>query len=101
MHRCLDHASQCVQGLVNITNACLDHALVMLRRDADLLVTMTDAQDDMQLYWEAFPAAGGAMRTTYMFTYADADRRRPSFEVRRVKDIWLCPLDNHNHYSHK
>ena len=35
----------------------------------------------MQLYWQSFPAAGGQDRTTYMFTYADADRRRPSLEV--------------------
>ena len=37
----------------------------------------------MQLFWEAFPAAGGG-RTTYMFAYADADKRRPSFEVGRT-----------------
>ena len=33
-------------------------------RSGDLLRTFTDAEDDMQLYWEAFPAAGGSMRTT-------------------------------------
>ena len=36
----------------------------------------------MQLYWQSFPAAGGRDRTTYAFTYADIDRRRPSLEVR-------------------
>lgn len=46
-----------------------------------MLYTFTDAEDDMQLFWEAFPAAGGG-RTTYMFTYADADAKRPTFEVR-------------------
>ena len=49
-------------------------------RNGDLLYTFTDAEDDMQLFWEAFPAAGGG-RTTYMFTYADADAKRPTFEV--------------------
>lgn len=33
------------------------------------------------MFWEAFPACGGTARTTYMFAYADADPRRPSFEV--------------------
>ena len=49
-------------------------------RSSDFLYTFTDAEDDMQPFWEAFPAAGGK-RTVYMFTYADADKRRPSFEV--------------------
>jgi hypothetical protein len=52
-------------------------------RSGDLLYTFTDAEDDMQLFWEAFPAAGGG-RTTYMFTYADADAKRPTFEVDNV-----------------
>ena len=38
----------------------------------------------MQLFWEAFPAEGGAARTTYMFTYCDVDKRRPSFQARRL-----------------
>ena len=49
-------------------------------RTSDLLCTCADASDDLQPFWEAFPAEGGG-RTTYMFTYADADKRRPSFEV--------------------
>jgi len=36
----------------------------------------------MQLFWEAFPAEGGAARTTYMFTYCDTDRQRPTFQAR-------------------
>jgi hypothetical protein len=37
---------------------------------ADLLYSITDAAADMQLFWEAFPAEGGASRTTYMFAYS-------------------------------
>ncbi len=44
--------------------------------------TVTDAEDDMQLFWQAFPAQGGAARTTYMFTYADCAKQRPSLQVR-------------------
>ena len=43
----------------------------------------------MQLFWEAFPAAGGG-RTTYMFTYADADAKRPTFEVPHPCFFQLC-----------
>ena len=53
----------------------------MACRSGDFLRTITDIEEDMQLYWQSFPAAGGQDRTTYMFTYADADRRRPSLEV--------------------
>ena len=49
-------------------------------RKSDFLYTFTDSEDDMQPFWEAFPAAGGG-RTTYMFSYADADKRRPDFQV--------------------
>mmetsp|Transcript_11722 Transcript_11722/g.42822 ORF Transcript_11722/g.42822 Transcript_11722/m.42822 type:complete len:584 (-) Transcript_11722:2787-4538(-) len=46
---------------------------------SDLLYTFKDAKDDMQIFWEAFPAADG--RTTYMFSYTDADQQRPSLEA--------------------
>ena len=50
-------------------------------RTGDFLHTFTDASEDMQLFWEAFPAEGGAARTTYMFTYCDTDKRRPTFQA--------------------
>ena len=50
-------------------------------RTGDFLRTVTDAEDDLQLFWEAFPAEGGKARTTYMFAYCDTDRQRPSIEV--------------------
>ena len=53
-------------------------------RTGDFLRTITDAEDDLQLFWEAFPAEGGSARTTYMFAYCDTDRQRPSIEVSLV-----------------
>ena len=48
----------------------------------DILATITDAEDDMQLFWEALPAEGArGARTTYAFTYCDADKARPDLAV--------------------
>ncbi|MGG6296740.1 FAD-dependent oxidoreductase [Leptolyngbya sp. AN02str] len=44
----------------------------------DLFVTNTPTEHDRQYFWEAFPARDG--RTTYLFTYVDADPQRPSLE---------------------
>lgn len=39
----------------------------------------TDGRSSHQLFWEAFPASSGPSdRTTYMFTYLDAEEDRPS-----------------------
>jgi len=37
--------------------------------------TVTDAEHDLQLFWQAFPAEGGAARSTYMFSYADCAKQ--------------------------
>ncbi|MBD2106432.1 FAD-binding oxidoreductase [Nodosilinea sp. FACHB-13] len=42
----------------------------------DLLASFTPLRHQCQYFWEAFPARDG--RTTYMFTYMDADPRRLS-----------------------
>ncbi|WP_035987763.1 FAD-dependent oxidoreductase [Leptolyngbya sp. KIOST-1] len=42
----------------------------------DLLVSFTPLRHQCQYFWEAFPARDG--RTTYLFTYLDADPRRLS-----------------------
>ncbi|MGB3135688.1 MAG: FAD-binding oxidoreductase [Nodosilinea sp.] len=42
----------------------------------DLLVSFTPLRHRCQYFWEAFPARDG--RTTYLFTYMDADPRRLS-----------------------
>ena len=45
----------------------------------DLLVSFTPLKNQCQYFWEAFPAKDG--RTTYMFTYMDADPQRLSLEA--------------------
>ena len=48
----------------------------------DVLATITDAEDDMQLFWEALPAEGaGTAKTTYAFAYCDSDKARPDLSV--------------------
>ncbi|HIK46879.1 MAG TPA: FAD-binding oxidoreductase [Leptolyngbyaceae cyanobacterium M65_K2018_010] len=42
----------------------------------DLMVSFTPLRHQCQYFWEAFPARDG--RTTYLFTYLDADPRRLS-----------------------
>ncbi|NER92053.1 FAD-binding oxidoreductase [Moorena sp. SIO3A2] len=44
----------------------------------DLIVSFTPIQNQCQYFWEAFPARDG--RTTYLFTYLDANPERPSLE---------------------
>jgi lycopene cyclase CruP len=46
---------------------------------ADLIATFTPIQNQCQYFWEAFPARDG--RTTYLFTYLDADRDRISLQT--------------------
>ncbi|MDA0866073.1 MAG: FAD-binding oxidoreductase [Cyanobacteria bacterium] len=45
----------------------------------DLMVSFTPIQNQCQYFWEAFPAREG--RTTYLFTYVDAEPDRPSLET--------------------
>lgn len=54
----------------------------------DLIYSFTPIQKQCQYFWEAFPAKDG--RTTYMFTYVDADPKRPSFaELMEDYLFWL------------
>jgi len=46
--------------------------------NSDILASFSDAEQDMQYFWETFPAKDGT--TMYMFTYCDADESRVSFE---------------------
>ena len=72
----------------------------------DIIYTNTEIQDKgkegkLQYFWEAFPVGIGRngqepgtsdVKTTYMFTYMDADERRPSLET-LMNDYWdLLPL---------
>lgn len=66
-------------------------------QEADLMATVTGVAGDCQYFWEAFPARDG--RTTYLFTYVDADPRRGSltglFEdyLRLLPDYQGTPLE--------
>jgi flavin-dependent dehydrogenase len=67
----------------------------------DIIYTNTEMQDKkengtMQYFWEAFPVGIGRdgkepgtsdVKTTYMFTYMDADENRPSLET-LLEDYW-------------
>lgn len=44
----------------------------------DIFASFTPIQHQCQYFWEAFPARDG--RTTYLFTYMDAEPERPSLE---------------------
>lgn len=55
----------------------------------DLLVSFTGVQNQCQYFWEAFPAKDG--RTTYMFTYLDAEPERPSLEFFMEEYLKLLP----------
>ncbi len=48
-------------------------------RSGDLMASFTPIRDQCQYFWEAFPARDG--RTTYLFTYIDADSGRQSLEA--------------------
>lgn len=50
--------------------------------------TPSSSPPQPQYFWEAFPSGSGpGDRTTYMFTYLDADPRRPSLEA-LLEDYW-------------
>ncbi|MBW4468745.1 MAG: FAD-binding oxidoreductase [Pegethrix bostrychoides GSE-TBD4-15B] len=55
----------------------------------DLFASFTPIQDQRQYFWEAFPARDG--RTTYLFTYLDADPSHPSLEALFEEYLHLLP----------
>lgn len=55
----------------------------------DLIVSFTPVQNQCQYFWEAFPARDG--RTTYLFTYLDADRDRFSLKDLFEEYLRLLP----------
>ena len=59
-----------------------------------MICTTTDIQPhdsalpDLQCFWEAFPSGSGPSdRTTYMFTYVDAQPQRPSLQA-MMEEYW-------------
>ena len=66
----------------------------MCNASGDVIYTNDDIQPpnsvlpDLQCFWEAFPSGSGATdRTTYMFTYIDAQPHRPSL-VTMMEEYW-------------
>ncbi|MDY7012002.1 MAG: FAD-dependent oxidoreductase, partial [Cyanobacteriota bacterium] len=55
----------------------------------DLIVSFTPIQNQCQYFWEAFPARDG--RTTYLFTYIDAERDRFGLEFLMDEYLRLLP----------
>lgn len=55
----------------------------------DLLLSFTPIQNQCQYFWEAFPAKDG--RTTYLFTYIDADPQRFGLETLFTEYFRLLP----------
>ena len=79
-------------GVCLVVGACARGFDESANDAADLIYTTTDitAIDDSkgQYFWEAFPAGSGPKdRTTYMFTYVDADPSRPSL-AELLDDYW-------------
>ena len=61
----------------------------------DLIASFTPIKNQCQYFWEAFPAHDG--RTTYMFTYLDAQPSRPSLES--FFEDYLTLLPNYQNVS--
>ncbi|MGF1672739.1 MAG: FAD-binding oxidoreductase [Rivularia sp. (in: cyanobacteria)] len=55
----------------------------------DLLLSFTEIKNQCQYFWEAFPAKDG--RTTYMFTYMDADAQHIGLEAFFEEYLHLMP----------
>ncbi|MEP6490783.1 FAD-binding oxidoreductase [Microcoleus vaginatus GB2-A3] len=55
----------------------------------DIFASFTPMQNQCQYFWEAFPARDG--RTTYLFTYIDADTERFSLETLFEEYLRLLP----------
>ena len=78
---CMGHFSDIVKqlrvgtaphGMCLVVGSCAEGIPEVANKSGDLLYTFSDAELDMQMFWEAFPAEGGKSRTTYMFTYTGA-----------------------------
>jgi lycopene cyclase CruP len=73
--RVITQGQQQPEGVCMVVGSCAQG--LPEKSYGDLIYTFAPIHDQCQYFWEAFPAQTG--RTTYMFTYADADQRRPSF----------------------
>ncbi|XRA99395.1 hypothetical protein NFJ02_07g130940 [Pycnococcus provasolii] len=75
-------------GVCLVVGSCASGFDPAKNTSGDLIYTCTDATEQGQYFWEAFPAGSGAdHRTTYMFSYLDASEHRPSLEE-MFEDYW-------------
>jgi lycopene cyclase CruP len=84
---------QPVEGVVLVVGGCMTGLQKWDEDYADLLVTLNDSENDMQYFWEAFPAEGGKSKTVYMFAYTDAEPSRPSFD--QIFNTYLTQLETY------
>jgi flavin-dependent dehydrogenase len=97
---CMGHASPIVRqirhgqrpdGICMVVGTCARGFDPEKNKTGDVIVTAAPSESpsgsnseltNMQMFWEAFPSGSGPSdRTTYMFSYLDADASRPSLEA--------------------
>mmetsp|Transcript_17527 Transcript_17527/g.26615 ORF Transcript_17527/g.26615 Transcript_17527/m.26615 type:complete len:627 (-) Transcript_17527:1065-2945(-) len=93
-------------GVCAVVGSCASGYDAATNLMGDIIYTHTEIYDKgpngkLQYFWEAFPVNIGrngnepgtsSMKTTYMFTYMDADEMRPSLET-LMEDYWrLLPV---------
>ena len=77
-------------GVCLVVGSCAEGFPEERNESADLIRTVTDIEEDYrgQYFWEAFPASSGPTdRTTYMFSYMDAEESRPTI-ASMLDDYW-------------
>jgi lycopene cyclase CruP len=75
------------EGICLVVGSCAQGFVA--NDEADLIASFTPIINQCQYLWEAFPAKDG--RTTYLFTYVDTDRERPSLEALFEDYLQLLP----------
>ncbi|AFZ44471.1 FAD dependent oxidoreductase [Halothece sp. PCC 7418] len=75
------------EGTCVVVGSCADG--YPKNETGDLIASFTPIQNQCQYFWEAFPAKDG--RTTYLFSYLDADPSRPSLEFFMDEYFRLLP----------
>ena len=91
-------------GICVVVGSCADGYDPATNIEGDLIYTNTEIQNKgdegmQQYFWEAFPVSMGrngsttsTIKTTYMFTYLDANEKRPSL-TSFMEDYWkLLPM---------
>lgn len=93
-------------GVCCVVGSCASGFDKETNLEGDIIYTNSEIQDkgengQLQYFWEAFPVGIGRdgkepgtsdMKTTYMFTYLDADEKRPSLTT-LMDDYWnMLPI---------